>query len=236
MSQGTGSLPGVTDLDFLDSTRSSYDAVATGYSALFVDQLAKEPVLRSMLTLFAELAAGSAAGRAADVGCGPGHVTAFLHRQGLDVFGIDLSPGIVTQARTNFPELQFAVGSMTGLDHPDGSLAGLNAWFSTIHIPDRQLPDVLTEFHRVLAVGAPLMLAFQVGDGPQHFVEAWGQQVDLILHRRHPETVAALLAEAGFHLLVSMVHEPPGTPTKKQGAFLIALKAHPTHAPDRRTG
>jgi hypothetical protein len=82
----------------------------------------------------------------------------------------------------------------------------------------------LAEFHRVLAVGAPLMLAFQVGDGPQHFAEAWGYEVDLILYRRHPETVAAMLAEAGFHLLVTMVHEPPDTPTKKQGAFLIALK------------
>jgi SAM-dependent methyltransferase len=220
MSQGTGSLPAVTDLGFLDSTRCSYDAVAAGYSALFVDQLPREPVLRSMLTLFAELAAG----RAADVGCGPGHVTAFLRGQGSDVFGIDLSPGMVAQARTNYPELHFEVGSMTGLDHPDGSLAGLNAWFSTIHVPDRQLPGVLAEFRRVLAAGAPLMLAFQVDDGPQHFAEAWGYEVDLVLHRRHPETVTAMLTEAGFHLLVTMVHEPADTPTKKQGAFLIALK------------
>jgi hypothetical protein len=86
------------------------------------------------------------------------------------------------------------------------------------------LPGVLAEFHRVLAVGALLMLAFQVGDGPQHFAEAWGYEVDVILHRRRSETVTAMLAEAGFHLLVTMVHEPASTPTKKQGAFLIALK------------
>src|SRR6266508_539860 len=117
MSQGAGSLPAVTDLGFLDSTRSSYDAVAAGYSAFFAAQLP-----------------------------------------------------------------------------------------------------------RVLATGAPLMLAFQVGDGPQHFTEAWGYEVDLILHRRRPETVTAMLTEAGFHILVTMVHEPADTPTKKQGAFLIALK------------
>jgi hypothetical protein len=78
--RGPVAFPAVTDLGFLDSTRSSYDVVAAGYSALFADQLLREPVLRSMLTLFAELAPG----RAADVGCGPGHVTAFLHKQGLD--------------------------------------------------------------------------------------------------------------------------------------------------------
>jgi SAM-dependent methyltransferase len=220
MSEGTGSFPAVTDLGFLDSTRSSYDAVAAGYSALFADELPRQPVLRSMLTLFAELASG----RTADVGCGPGHVTAFLHGQGLDVFGIDLSPGMVEQARTNYPELHFEVGSMTGLDHPDGSLAGLNAWFSTIHIPDQELPGVLAEFHRVLVPGAPLMLAFQVGDDPQHFAEAWGYEVDLIIHRRRPETVTAMLTEAGFHLLVTTLHERTSTPPKKQGAFVIARK------------
>jgi hypothetical protein len=52
-----------------------------------------------------------------------------------------------------------------------------------------------------------------------------GYEVDLILHRRRPETVTAMLAEAGFHLLVTMVHEPAKTLPKKQGAFLIALKA-----------
>jgi SAM-dependent methyltransferase len=149
----------VADPSFLDSIRSSYDAAAAGYAASSANSLAAEPVLRTMLTLFAELAP---AGRVADVGCGPGHVAAFLRGQGLDVFGVDLSPGMVEQARAGYPDLRFEVGSMTGLAHPGGSLSGLNAWFSTIHIPDRELPGVLAEFYRVLAAGAPLMLAFQV--------------------------------------------------------------------------
>jgi SAM-dependent methyltransferase len=210
----------MSDLGFLDTTRSSYDAVAAGYSTLFVDDLPRQPVKRSLLTLFAELALG----RTADVGCGPGHVTAFLRRQGLEVFGIDLSPGMVEQARANYPELHFEVGSMTGLDHPDRSLSGLNAWFSTIHIPDQELPAVLTEFHRVLIPGAPLMLAFQVGEGPEHFAEAWGHEVDLTIHRRRPETVTEMLTEAGFHVFVTAVHELAGPQPRKRGAYLIARK------------
>jgi hypothetical protein len=68
------------------------------------------------------------------------------------------------------------------------------------------------------------MLAFQVGDGPEHFAEAWGYEVDLILHRRRPEAVTAMLTEAGFVPLVTMVHERTSTPPRKQGAFLIARK------------
>lgn len=210
----------MTDQSFLETTRSSYSAAAAGYSAVLAGQLAQEPVLRSMLTLFAELASGPTA----DVGCGPGHVTAFLRGQGLDVFGIDLAPGMVEQARANYPDLRFEVGSMLALDQSDGSLAGLNAWFSIICVPDPELPGVLAEFHRVLAPGAPLMLSFQIGDGPRHFTEGWGRTVDLTLHFRRPEAVAAMLAEVGFEPVVTMVHDRTSTPPRKQGAFLIVRK------------
>ncbi|MEV4625883.1 class I SAM-dependent methyltransferase [Micromonospora sp. NPDC049523] len=219
----------MSDLAFLDSTRSSYDFVAAGYSARFADELAEQPVLRSQLTLFAELASGRAgevvSGPTADVGCGPGHVTAFLREQGLDVFGVDLSPGMVEQARANYPELRFEVGSMTGLDHPDQSLSGLNAWYSTIHIPDQELPGVLAEFHRVLVPGAPLMLLFQMGDAPKHFAEAWGYDVDLVLYYRRPEAVTEMLTEAGFQVMLTTIWEPTQVQPKKQAAFLIARKS-----------
>ncbi|GAA0464327.1 class I SAM-dependent DNA methyltransferase [Actinoplanes campanulatus] len=212
------------DLDFLDQTRSSYDTVAASYSTLFTDDLPSQPLKRSLLTLFTDLVDGPAA----DVGCGPGHVTAFLHARGLDVFGVDLSPGMVEQARANYPDLRFEVGSMTALDLPAESLAGVNAWFSTIHVPDRELPGVFAEFHRVLRPGAHLMLAFQAGDDDRHFTEAWGHEVTLTIHRRRPEAVAVLLTEAGFEPVVTTIHEipPPYTvpnPTR-QGAFLIVRK------------
>ena len=68
------------------------------------------------------------------------------------------------------------------------------------------------------------MLAFQVGDGPKHFAEAWGHEVDLTIHRRRPEMVTAMLTEAGFHVLVTTVHEPASTQPRKQAAYLIAGK------------
>ncbi len=210
----------MSDPDFLETTRSSYDTVAASYAKLFVDDLPSQPLKRNLLSLFAELAAGPVA----DVGCGPGRTTAFLSEQGLDVFGVDLSPGMVEQARASFPKLTFEVGSMTALDQADGSLGGLNAWFSTIHIPDAQLPGVFAEFHRVLTPGAPLMLAFQVGDELKHYDEAWGHEVNLQIRRRRPEWVTALLTEASFRLSVTTIHEMPDTDPQRQAAFLIAHK------------
>jgi SAM-dependent methyltransferase len=42
-----------------------------------------------------------------DVGCGPGHVTAFLAGLGLNAAGLDLSEEMITQARTRHPRLPF---------------------------------------------------------------------------------------------------------------------------------
>jgi SAM-dependent methyltransferase len=211
----------MSDLAFLDHTRSSYNALVGGYVERFAPAPADNPVDRALLTLFAELAL---AGPVADVGCGPGRVTAFLHKLGLDVFGVDLSPGMIEHARGEHPGIRFEVGTKTALDIADESLAGLNAWYSTIHIPDDHLPGVFAGFHRVLTPGAPLMLAFQVGDEPKHYAEAFGHEVNLTFHRRRPDAVADLLTKAGFEMHSTTILEPAMPDQRLPAAFLIARK------------
>lgn len=115
---------------------------------------------------FAELAAAGGGGLpVADVGCGTGRVTEYLHGLGLglDVFGIDLAPQMIAVAREEHPGLRFEVGSMLGLGLPDASLGGLLARYSTIHVPDEEPPRAFAEFHRVLAPGAPYSSASRSG-------------------------------------------------------------------------
>ncbi|MFZ4281219.1 class I SAM-dependent methyltransferase [Streptomyces bacillaris] len=189
--------------DFVRATRRSYDAIAGGYARWTRDELAAKPLERGLLAAFAEHVVTDGAGLPlADVGCGTGRVTGHLHRLGLgvEVFGIDLAPGMVAQARRDHPGLRFEEGSMLALDLPDGSLGGLLAWYSTIHVPDTELPRAFAEFHRVLAPGAPVQLGFQVGDEPLRLTEALGEEVSLVFHRRQPERVAELLRAAGLEV------------------------------------
>jgi ubiquinone/menaquinone biosynthesis C-methylase UbiE len=65
--------------DWPIDTRDSYDAVAVGYADLLRDALTGYPHLRAALASFAELVHAAGGGPVADVGCGPGHVTAHLH-------------------------------------------------------------------------------------------------------------------------------------------------------------
>lgn len=58
---------------------------------------------RAVLAGFAELVQAAGAGPVADLGCGPGRVTAHLDALGLPAFGVDLSPEMVALARRHLP-------------------------------------------------------------------------------------------------------------------------------------
>ncbi|MFJ5985859.1 class I SAM-dependent DNA methyltransferase [Lentzea sp. NPDC092896] len=159
------------------------------------------PLERAMLAAFAELTDGPVA----DLGCGPGHLTAHLRSLGLDVFGLDLSPAMIAIAREAHPDLRFEVGSMAALDVEDGALGGILAFYSVIHMPPRELPAVFAEFFRVLKPGGHLMLGFFAGDDPEP--REFDHKVTLA-YRWSPSSLADLLKQAGFAEVGRLVREP----------------------------
>ncbi|AZQ36639.1 class I SAM-dependent methyltransferase [Streptomyces cyaneochromogenes] len=213
----------MTDADFLATTRTFYDAIAEDYAELFQDELAHRPLERAVLGVFAELVEGD--GPVADLGCGPGRTTARLAALGLPVFGVDLSESMLAIARRENPGLRFEQGSMMELDLPDGALAGALSFYSSIHTPVDRLPALFAEFLRVLAPGAPLLVAFQAGDEHRHHDRPFGHPVSLTFQRRRPEHIADLLTAAGFALVSRTVREPdPALDEVSQQAFLIVRK------------
>jgi SAM-dependent methyltransferase len=205
---------------WLADTRASYDTVAASYANQVRDALAGAPYLRAALMLFADLV--RQAGPVADVGCGPGHVTAHLRELGVDAFGIDLSPGMVDVARRDHPGLRFEVGSMTDLDLADASVAGLLAFWSLIHVPDDAIPTVFRHFRRVLRPGGPLLVGFHVGDGSRLKTEGYGgHPMRVHVHRRTPDAVTAWLRDAGFAVEAQLLLDPD---ENLPGAILFARR------------
>ncbi|GGP50989.1 class I SAM-dependent methyltransferase [Saccharothrix coeruleofusca] len=213
---------------FLNAIRQSYDAVAEDYVRIVAPPERMDPLTRAMLAAFADLVRAADRGPVADVGCGPGRVTAHLDSLGLSAFGVDLSPRMVELARTTHPHLPFSVGSMTALDLDDGSLGGVLALFSTFHTPPEHLPTVFAEFHRTLAPGGHLMLWGYVGD---HEVlrptRAYGgHPVSYEAHLLPVERIAELLGEAGLVVTARLVCEPAGKARWPSACFFA-------HKPDR---
>jgi SAM-dependent methyltransferase len=196
----------------------AYDAVADLYASLFSDMLANLPLERALLTAFADLVKAGGAGPVADIGCGPGHLTAHLRALGLTAFGVDLSPEMIALARRAHPDLRFDEGSMTALDLADGELDGILAHFSTIHTPPGDLPAVLTEFHRVLAPGGHLLLGFFPGDDPEP--QAFDHKVT-VAYRWSPDRLAALLRDAGLAEIGRLRREPREGERFRAGHLLV---------------
>lgn len=210
----------VTEPAHVAMTRTAYDTVADSYAETLQDALNENPWDRAVLGTFAELVGSGPVG---DLGCGPGRLTGYLASLGLDVFGVDLSPGMVDAARRAHPRLRFEVGSMAALALDDGCLAGALAWYSLIHTPPDRIPALIAELARVLSPGARLLTGFQVGDGPKHITHGYGHDVVLDAYRLDPDFITGLLADAGLTVEARLITAPvPPQPTPQ--AYLLARK------------
>jgi len=178
-----------------DATRSSYDVVAETYASKFSDELSRKPFDREWLERFAR---DCPRGRVLDIGCGPGHVGRFLADLGLDVTGIDLSPAMVDVARRLNPGMTFEVGDMKRLDHDDGSVAGIVAFYSLIHIARADVPAVLAEFRRALMPGGKLLVAVHGGSGEITSDDFLGYKTRFEATLFEKNELEGLFGDAGF--------------------------------------
>lgn len=180
-----------------ERVRSTYGAVAEVYAENLADELAGLPFERWLLK---RVAAG-ADGPVVEVGCGPGHVTAYLASCGADARGLDLTPEMVEVARRLHPEVRYDIGDLRRLMRPE-SAAGWGAvlaWYSLIHLADSELPEALEALVRPLATGGLLVVALQAGDDVAHLDQWFGVEglaLDFVRHQ--PQTLVALLGSAGL--------------------------------------
>jgi ubiquinone/menaquinone biosynthesis C-methylase UbiE len=198
------------DPDLWADPAATYDAIASSYAEQFLHELDHKPFDRDLLVRFAEAVTprADADHPVCDLGCGPGHIGAFLAERGLPVIGIDLSEGMVAQARSSFPELSFSQGDMTSLTLPDASLAGIVSFYALIHIPRSKVPTALAQMHRVLVEGGPVLLSVHGGTGSLHATKMVDQPVELDATLFALSELSGLLEAAGFDIIEAHQREP----------------------------
>jgi uncharacterized protein YceH (UPF0502 family) len=177
--------------------RATYDAVATAYADRLAAELDRKPFDRWLLERLAALAAGRPV---VDVGTGPGHVAAYLAAAGADASGVDLSPGMVEEARRRFPDLRFSVGDLTGLLRPPAASGwgAITAWYALVHLAGSEVAPAIGSLARVLAPGGWLALALHAGAEVHHADELMGEPVDVDFVLHDPEAVVAAMRAAGL--------------------------------------
>lgn len=109
------------------STRRSYDRIAAAYRDQYHDELDKKPFDRDFLDLV-QSAAGKD-GWFIDLGSGPGQIGTYLASRGLRALYVDISFEMLSWAGTSRVQ-----ADMRALPFRSGSVAGIAAFYSLIHI------------------------------------------------------------------------------------------------------
>jgi len=204
-----------------DVLRAGYASIARAYREQISGELAGKPLDRAFLAAFAERCAGTIV----DVGCGPGHVAAFLASCGARVEGVDLSPAMIAEATALFPDLAFRVADMFALPYDAGSLAGIVAFYAIVHLRSEELVAPFTEFHRVLAPGGLLAVAFHRGTEAVHVDELFGVATNLDFYFHRAEAVADALGAAGFAVEARLDRAPyPNVEHPSERTYLLARR------------
>ncbi|WP_136051657.1 class I SAM-dependent DNA methyltransferase [Microbacterium sp. K36] len=206
-----------------DPVARAYDARAVEYREVAGDLGLMDPRDRELIRRWRD----ETPGRLLDAGCGPGHWAAFLYGgtgegfgTGRDVEGIDLSAAFIHGARAQYPHLSFHHGSFLALPQTSGTVGGVLAWYSVIHTPPAELPDVFAGFARVLAPGGSLLLGFFVGEPRAVFRHAVAPAFFWTA-----EALSPLLATAGLEVQWSETRErEPGEISSRPHGALRAFR------------
>ncbi|MPZ54391.1 MAG: methyltransferase domain-containing protein [Acidimicrobiia bacterium] len=218
-------LPGMSDEQRI---RATYDQVAHKYHRELGAELDGKPLDRALLDAVAELCQDEPL---VDLGCGPGHVTAYLAERHTGVTGIDLSPEMIRIARIENPGVEFRVESMLDLSAGDASWGGIIAFYSIIHLTPRQRVQAIQEMSRVLQPSGWLLLSFHINDEDfkagdvNHLTEWFGHDVDIDGYFIDPDEITKHMDEAGMSVVASTIRQPnPDVEYPSRRCYLLGQK------------
>jgi SAM-dependent methyltransferase len=210
-------------VDPIADIQESYDRVAREYADKLYTELENKPFDRELLNRFARQAGK---GWVCDLGCGPAQIARYLCDGGLKTFGVDLSAGMLAQAKRLNPEIHFVQSSMLALGLGSATLAGIAAFYSIIHIPRARVTEALQEMARVLRPGGCLLITFHLGGEDTHHEELFGQAVQLDVALFTNAEMCGYLQAAGFRVEEALERDPyaPEIEYQSRRGYLLAAK------------
>ncbi len=197
-----------------DAVTRLWGLLAPAYDLPFLQQWVYRPPHDEVIA--ALRARGSR--RIADIACGTGILSDRIERElGPDeIFGVDMSDGMLNQARARSARVQWIRGPAEQLPFEDGTLDAV-VTTSAFHFFDQ--PAALREFYRVLQPGGLVAVAALSARQPR--LQAFSDQKWKPQHNASPSEMRKLFEDAGFD--ISDQHRIPRPPWTRMISDLITV-------------
>jgi SAM-dependent methyltransferase len=175
---------------------AGYDRIAEQYCA-WASQVRREERAKYTSLLLDKLPVGTAV---LELGCGAGLPTTRQLAERCVVTGVDISARQVDLARHNVPTATFLHADMTQLDFAPASFDAVAAFYSLLHVPRHEQPDLLRHIATWLRPGGMLVATLWPHGAEATFADDW-LGAPMYWSGFDRATTARLIAEAGLHLL-----------------------------------
>lgn len=142
-----------------------------------------------------------------DLGCGPGRDLVYFKSLGHEAIGLEGSPEFCRMAR-EASGCEVWQQNFLKLDLPEAFFDGIFANASLFHVPRKELPRVLKEFHHALVPGGILFSSNPRGNDEGWNGERYGAYFEFEEYEKY-------LNQAGF-TVVKHYYRPSGKPREEQ--------------------
>lgn len=184
-----------------------YNKTATSYAKKFMGELTHKHFDKLLLDAFA--LENAANGKFLDLGCGPGQTTQYLwSRDAVDIIGIDISPNMISVARSLNPQLHFEVADILSLPYAAGTFASAIAFYSIVHFGYEKLAPAFREIRRVLQANGHFLFSFHIGNDRVHMDVFLEEQVNIDFYFFEPARIIEILKETGFDIIDCIQRDP----------------------------
>jgi len=139
-------------------TIKSYDQTAEDYADKVKDFFLEEEAEK----FFSYLKKGDLI---LDLGCGSGRDARIFTERGYRVVGVDLSEKLLEIAGKEAPRAEFKLMDIANLEFNENQFNGVWAVASLLHLPKKEIPDVLESIYEILKPNGILYVSVKKGEG-----------------------------------------------------------------------
>jgi len=187
--------------DYLKKTIETYNKIAKIYSD-HTFGLVLQYYLNEFISLLPKKA------KILDAGCGHGRDVAYLTDYGFDVIGIDISDGLLEEAKKR-AKGEFKKMDITDMKFKDGEFDGIWSCATLLHLKKEDIPKVLKDFNKILKKDGVLFINVKEGVGEEIRKKKEYNDLPRLFVYYSISEILNLVKEAGFEVINSFTDKDP---------------------------